>query len=151
MANENIWPRVDQFMPEEELTAAAERIRAAVDWAKLPKLAAIFEHRPPVNRYWHELVALTLLSLEANAGAMAERASPPVTESLERWAIRVLDAYAAANGALWSSCQDKSDKCACYVGMTRATDGHETPDLARISAARALASERPDDYPAEPK
>lgn len=67
------WPRVDQFMSNEDLTAAAERIRKSVDWSKLPKLAAIFQHRPTVNRYWHELVALTLLSLEVNGEAMAER------------------------------------------------------------------------------
>jgi len=36
------WPRVDQFMSNEDLTAAAERIRTSVDWSKLPKLAAIF-------------------------------------------------------------------------------------------------------------
>ena len=67
------WPRVDQFMSNEDLTAAAERIRTTADWSKLPKLAAIFEHRPSVNRYWHELVALTLLSLEVNGDALAER------------------------------------------------------------------------------
>lgn len=62
-----VWPRVDQFMSDEDLTAAAERIKASVDWSRLPKLAAIFEARPTVNRYWHELVALTLLSLEVNS------------------------------------------------------------------------------------
>ncbi len=67
------WPRVDQFMSDADLTAAAERIRKSVDWSKLPKLAAIFEHRPPVNRYWHELVALTLLSLQVNGDALNER------------------------------------------------------------------------------
>jgi len=68
-----IWPRVDQFMSDADLTAAAEKIKSSVDWSKLPKLAAIFEHRPSVNRYWHELVALTLLSLEHNGAALNKR------------------------------------------------------------------------------
>ncbi len=59
-------PRVDKFMSDEDLTAAAVLIQQSVDWSKLPKLAAIFEHRPAVNRYWHELVELTLCSLEIN-------------------------------------------------------------------------------------
>lgn len=67
------WPRVDRFMSDADLTAAAERIKRSVDWEKLPKLAAIFQHRPSINRYWHELVALTLLSLEVNGDALAER------------------------------------------------------------------------------
>lgn len=78
-----IFPRVDQFMTAEDLTAAADRIKAGVDWSKLPKLAAMFEHRPSVNRYWHELVALTLLSLERNGEVMAQRhdaASHPSAE-----------------------------------------------------------------------
>lgn len=65
--------RVDDFMSDEDLTAAAERIRKSVDWSRLPKLAAIFEHRPSVNIYWHELVALTLTSLEVNGEAMSQR------------------------------------------------------------------------------
>jgi hypothetical protein len=69
----NPWPRVDQFMSDEDLTWAANKIRDSVDWSKLPKLAAIFQHRPTVNRYWHELVALTLLSLEVNGDTMNKR------------------------------------------------------------------------------
>jgi hypothetical protein len=65
--------RVDDFMSKEDLTAAAERLRASVDWSRLPKLAAIFEHRPSVNVYWHELVALTLTSLEQNGAALNKR------------------------------------------------------------------------------
>ena len=45
-------------MSEEELTAKAEEMRVALDWEKYPKLAAIFQHRPSVNVYWHELVKL---------------------------------------------------------------------------------------------
>ncbi len=59
-------PRVDKFMSDEDLTAAADRIKANVDWDSLPKLKEIFEHRPSKNRYWHELVKLTLVSLEVN-------------------------------------------------------------------------------------
>ncbi len=70
--SEPCWPRVDQYMSDEDLTAAADTIRANVDWSKLPKLAAIFEHRPSANRYWHELVVLTLLSLEHNGDALTE-------------------------------------------------------------------------------
>ena len=61
------WPRVDQWMSDEDLTAAADLLKSSIDWSKLPKLAEIFEHRPSVNRYWHELVALTLTSLEVNS------------------------------------------------------------------------------------
>lgn len=68
-------PRVDAFMSDADLTAAAEKIRASVDWARLPKLAEIFQHRPAVNRYWHELVALTLTSLEINGDAMRKRSA----------------------------------------------------------------------------
>lgn len=67
------WPRVDRYMSDEDLTAAAERIKASVDWSKLPKLAEMFQHRPAVNRYWHELVALTLCSLEVNAPLLNKR------------------------------------------------------------------------------
>jgi len=59
-------PPVDDHMSPAALTAAAERIKANVDWSRMPKLAAIFQHRPCVNRYWHELVAITLVSLEHN-------------------------------------------------------------------------------------
>lgn len=67
------FPKVDDHMSDGDLTAAAELLRANIDWSRLPKLAAIFEHRPSVNRYWHELVALTLTSLEVNAGAFNKR------------------------------------------------------------------------------
>jgi len=67
------WPRVDQFMSDADLASAAERIKRSIDWSRLPKLAAIFEHRPSVNRYWRELVALSLLSLEVNSGALNKR------------------------------------------------------------------------------
>jgi hypothetical protein len=53
-------------MSDADLTAAADRLRASVDWDRLPKLAEIFQHRPSVNVYWHELVALTLTSLAVN-------------------------------------------------------------------------------------
>ncbi len=69
----SLFPRVDPFMSDDDLTAAAERIRSTVDWSKLPKLAAIFEHRPAVNRYWHELVALALFSLEHDGNALSDR------------------------------------------------------------------------------
>jgi hypothetical protein len=67
------WPRVDQFMSDADLTAAAQLIIDSADWSRLPKLAAIFQYRPAVNRYWHELVALTLLSLEVNGTVLAQR------------------------------------------------------------------------------
>lgn len=57
-------PRVDAFMSDADLTFAAETLRRKVDWSRIPKLAAIFEHRPSENRYWHELVALVLNHLE---------------------------------------------------------------------------------------
>lgn len=66
-------PRVDDHMSDEDLTYAADRIKESIDWSRLPKLAEIFQHRPSVNRYWHELVALTLCSLEVNGQAMADR------------------------------------------------------------------------------
>jgi len=53
-------------MSDDDLTAAADLLRANVEWSRFPKLAKIFEHRPSVNRYWHELVAITLVSLEKN-------------------------------------------------------------------------------------
>jgi hypothetical protein len=39
-------------------TMAANALKGRVNWNKYPKLAAIFEHRPTVNVYWHELVTL---------------------------------------------------------------------------------------------
>jgi hypothetical protein len=60
-------------MSFDDLTHAADRIKESIDWSRLPKLAEIFQHRPSVNRYWHELVALTLTSLEANEATVAER------------------------------------------------------------------------------
>jgi hypothetical protein len=65
--------RVDDFMSDDDLTAAADRLRASVDWERVPKLAAIFQHRPSVNVYWHELVALTLTSLEVNGETLNRR------------------------------------------------------------------------------
>ena len=38
-------------------TEDAAALRDVVDWKRFPKLAEIFEHRPPENVYWHELVA----------------------------------------------------------------------------------------------
>ena len=67
------WLSHRRQQPAPTPTAAAERIKNSVDWSKLPKLAAIFEHRPSVNRYWHELVALTLLSLEVNGDTLNKR------------------------------------------------------------------------------
>ena len=52
------------YMTEASLTAAAEKIRATLDWERLPKLAAWFQHRPSNNVYWHELVGLVLQYLE---------------------------------------------------------------------------------------
>lgn len=69
----NPWPRVDEFMSDEDLTAAAQLLRDSVNWERLPKLREIFEHRPVVNRYWHELVALTLVSLEKNGDTLNKR------------------------------------------------------------------------------
>jgi len=66
-------PRVDQFMSDEDLTAASDLLLASTDWSRLPKLAAIFQSRPTMNRYWHELVALTLTSLEVNRGLLNKR------------------------------------------------------------------------------
>lgn len=57
-------------MIEAELAAkieAARRLRATTDWAKYPKLAAIFEHRPPENIYWRELVELIHQASRGNA------------------------------------------------------------------------------------
>jgi hypothetical protein len=36
----------------------AERLRAKIVWSKYPKLAEIFEHRPPQNVMWIELARL---------------------------------------------------------------------------------------------
>jgi len=74
------WPRVDRYMSDSDLSIAADHIKKSVDWSKLPKLAAIFENRPSVNRYWHELVALTLTSLEVNGEAIARRNVAQVSE-----------------------------------------------------------------------
>ncbi len=65
------WPQVDPYMSDEDLTTAAARIKDKIDWTKFPKLAGIFEYRPPINRYWHELVALTLTSLELNGAKVS--------------------------------------------------------------------------------
>jgi hypothetical protein len=65
--------RVDDFMSDDDLTAAAMRVKLSADWSRLPKLDAIFAERPPQNIYWHELVALTLTSLEVNGEAMNRR------------------------------------------------------------------------------
>ena len=59
-------PRVDEFMSNEDLTAAAQKIRDSAPWERLPALATIFLKRPGTDRHWHELVALTLCSLETN-------------------------------------------------------------------------------------
>lgn len=40
------------------MTEAAQKLRSRIDWAKYPKLADIFQHRPPVNVYWHELAQM---------------------------------------------------------------------------------------------
>lgn len=86
-------------------------------------------------------------------------AAPPDAESLERWAVRVLDTWAektakenavgagvelavSGNGVSW---------CVFTDGRHPAERRSGSADLARISAARALASEGPDDYPVEPK
>ncbi len=67
------WPQVDPYMSDEDLTTAAARIKDKIDWTKFPKLAGIFEYRPPINRYWHELVALTLTSLEVNGALLNKK------------------------------------------------------------------------------
>ena len=67
------WPQVDPHMSDEDLTVAAARIKDSIDWTKFPKLAGIFEYRPPINRYWHELVALTLTSLEVNGALLNKK------------------------------------------------------------------------------
>lgn len=36
----------------------ADQLKSSVDWKRYPKLAAIFEHRPSCNVYWHELIDL---------------------------------------------------------------------------------------------
>jgi hypothetical protein len=58
-------PAVDDYMSDEDLTVAAERIKAACNWERLPKLADTFQHRPCENRYWHELVAIVLSGLSS--------------------------------------------------------------------------------------
>lgn len=73
MEHESLFPRVDEFMSDTDLTVAAERIKDSIDWSKLPQLAEIFQHRPSTDRYWHELVALTLFSLEENGAALNAR------------------------------------------------------------------------------
>lgn len=56
-------------MSREQLSYAAHRIQESVDWSQLPNLATIFEHRPTVNVYWHELVLLTIRALEVEEPA----------------------------------------------------------------------------------
>jgi hypothetical protein len=71
-------PRTDDFMSDTDLTNAADLIKGCVDWRRLPKLAGIFQHCPCENLYWHELVKLTLQSLNSGVTAdivrMSERA-----------------------------------------------------------------------------
>ena len=55
---------IDDNMSEADLTAAANRIRQNIDWSRIPNLAEMFEHRPSVNVYWHELAGLLLQYLE---------------------------------------------------------------------------------------
>lgn len=65
-------PRVDRFMSDEDLTAAAQLIQSTMDWSKVPELRSMFELLPCNHRLWHELVALTLHSLDVNHEAIAE-------------------------------------------------------------------------------
>lgn len=68
------WPRVDEFMSDEDLTAAAELLKSSMDWGRVPNLAALFRYsRPCTDRLWHELVAMTLCSLEKNGDALNKR------------------------------------------------------------------------------
>jgi hypothetical protein len=39
-------------------TVAAEKWKDGINWARYPKLASVFLHRPCENIYWHELVRL---------------------------------------------------------------------------------------------
>jgi len=55
---------IDDHLSEADLTAAAERIRQRIDWTRVPNLASMFEKRPSINIYWHELVGLMLMYLE---------------------------------------------------------------------------------------
>lgn len=44
------------------------------DWTKYPKLAAVFENRPPVNVYWEELRQL-LREARADAARLVKDAN----------------------------------------------------------------------------
>lgn len=85
--------------------------------------------------------------------------APPVTESLERWAVLVLDAWALATDSggrcpeqwacmPWDNSGPQKWKCCLSGGGGRIFCG-ETADAARISAARALVAEDPT-LPKEP-
>ena len=39
-------------------TEAAKKLRANIIWSKYPKLAEIFQNRPPVNALWIEFAEL---------------------------------------------------------------------------------------------
>lgn len=52
------------MMTPDDKTAAAHMIKSRVNWARFPKLAAVFQHRPPENIYWHELVDFLVGYLE---------------------------------------------------------------------------------------
>lgn len=48
--------------------------------------------------------------------------------------VHQLDLHALTSGDLWSSSFGKKTRWSCYVGFTRATDGHEHAGAARRAA-----------------
>ena len=63
------------MMTDNDKTSAASLIKSRVDWSRYPKLADIFQRRPSVNIYWHELVEFCLFALENDENSVLR--NPP--------------------------------------------------------------------------
>lgn len=95
-------PRVRLLMSTDDLTGGAELIREAIDWSKLPKLREMFEHRPPVNRLWHELVMLVLGDAMKAMPFGRPTESMPLTGMKPTTALDILKAVRAKDEAIES-------------------------------------------------
>lgn len=52
--------------------------KETIDWSKYPKLAEMFEHRPLVNVYWHELRQLARDLVAAEHDEVAPEDTKPI-------------------------------------------------------------------------
>lgn len=63
-----------------------------IDWKKYPKLAVIFEHRPRVNAYWQELLALlrsVAVDTQLRAATIAAAATLAMDKKLDAARVEI--------------------------------------------------------------